>query len=151
MTVFFAFCVYKTSRAKKAFCMNMKIIMTPISESQRGPFYRYKKQKLGNDYIYMRDAWHFAKSKIICVTFLFTKSRTLYVTRFFMKFLKLGFIYIYKKHDTLRYVTFLYTKSQTLLKKQDNLRHVFKYNVTKSLTLCVTRFFINTLCVEFLY
>ena len=39
----------------------------------------------------------------------------------FMTFLKLAFIY--KKHDTLRYVTFLYTKSQTLRQKQDNLRY----------------------------
>ena len=31
-------------------------------------------------------------------------------------------IFIYKKHDTLRYVKFLYTKNQTLQKKQDNLR-----------------------------
>ena len=33
--------------------------------------------------------------------------------------------FIYKNHDTLRYVTFLYTKIQTLRKKQDNLRYVF--------------------------
>ena len=51
------------------------------------------------------------------VTFLYIKRNTLYVTGFFMNFLKLAFIY--KKHDTLRYVTFLYTKSWTLRKKQD--------------------------------
>ena len=42
-----------------------------------------------------------------------------------MKFLKLTFIY--KKDDILRYVKFLYTKIQTLRKKQDNLRYVFIY------------------------
>ena len=32
---------------------------------------------------------------------------------------------IYKKHDTFRYVTFLYTKNPTLQKNQTNLRYVF--------------------------
>ena len=40
---------------------------------------------------------------------LYTKKQTPYVTRFFMKNLKLEFIL--KKHDTLRYVTFIYIKS----------------------------------------
>ena len=35
--------------------------------------------------------------------------------------------FLYKKHDTLRYVTFLYTKSQTLCKNQDNFRYVCVY------------------------
>ena len=43
----------------------------------------------------------------------------------FMNILKLEFLY--KKHDTLRYVTILNTKSQTLRKKQGNLRYVFIY------------------------
>ena len=30
-----------------------------------------------------------------------------------------------QNHDTFRYVIFLYTKSQTLRKKQDSLRYVF--------------------------
>ena len=42
-----------------------------------------------------------------------------------MKFLEWAFIY--KKHDTLRYVMFLHTKSITLYKKQDNLRCVYIY------------------------
>ena len=46
----------------------------------------------------------------------YTKSPTLYGTRFFMKILKLAFIY--KKHDTLRCVNFLYSKSQTLCTKK---------------------------------
>ena len=37
-------------------------------------------------------------------------------------------IFLYgQKHDTLRNVTFLYTKGQTLRKKQSNLRNVFIY------------------------
>ena len=42
-----------------------------------------------------------------------------------MEFLK--FVFTYKKHDTLRYVIFLYTKRQTLRKKQDNFCYVFIY------------------------
>ena len=78
-----------------------------------------------------------------------------------MKFLKLAFIY--KKHDTLRYMTFLYTKSQTLCKKQDNLRYVFIY---KTRYFCAVFHWIfeicggggafikkkdNVLCLTFLY
>ena len=72
-------------------------------------------------------------------------------------------LHVYKKHDTLRYVTFLYTKILTLRKKQDYLRYVL---YTKSLTLCVTQFYVifeigggegpffyakKALCVIFLY
>ena len=57
----------------------------------------------------------------------------LYVTQFFMKIPKLAFIY--KKHDTLHYVTFLYTKSWTLRKKKDNLRYVFIYKKSGHFTL----------------
>ena len=35
------------------------------------------------------------------------------------------YLYIYKNHDNLRYVLFLYTKSLILQKKQDNLRYAF--------------------------
>ena len=48
-----------------------------------------------------------------------------------MKTLRLAFIY--KNHETLRYVTFLYTKSQTLHKKQDNLRYVFLHRNSDTL------------------
>ena len=85
----------------------------------------------------------YTKSEKNCDMFLYTKSQSLikkldnsryvfiykkpYIWRYgiFMKFLKLAFIN--KKHDTLRYVTFLYTKSYALRKKQDNLRYVFMY------------------------
>ena len=84
----------------------------------------------------------YIKKQNNCKTFLYAKSHTLfktqdnfrktiYVTQFFLKFLKLEFIY--KNHDTLRYVTFLYTKSETLGKKQDNLRYVFIYKNSDTL------------------
>ena len=63
----------------------------------------------------------------ISITFLYSKSMILYVARFLKKFLKLSFNH--KKHDTLRYVTFLYTKSRTLRKKQDNSHCVFIYKI----------------------
>ena len=70
-----------------------------IASCQRKPtctfIYIYKAKELQNVYIYTK-ARHFAKSKTISVTFLFTKIWTLYVTQFFKKFLKLAFIYIQK-------------------------------------------------------
>ena len=114
-------------------------------------------------HFYIQKARHFSEIKTICVAFLYTKSQTLYVTIFFMFFLRLADVY--KKHDTLRYVTFLYTKSQTLFKKQDNLRYVFIYKKPDTLWhaifngifeigggggtfLCAKQ---NSLCVTFLY
>ena len=52
---------------------------------------------------------------------------------FSWNFFKLEFIY--KKYDILRYVTFLYTKSQTLRKKHDNLRYVFIYSYPDTVAL----------------
>ena len=46
----------------------------------------------------------------------------------FHEFFEIG-IYIYKKHDTFHHVRFLHTKSQTLQKKQYNLRDVFIYMI----------------------
>ena len=91
----------------------MKITMTAISERQRARFYIYKKHKNAIQF-YVQKAIHFSKIKKICVPFLYTKSKTLYVTRFFMKILNLEFIYtksmtlcvsdafIFKNPDTLQ-------------------------------------------------
>ena len=98
--------------------------MNNISKRQIALLHLSKKQKNAKRF-YIQKARHFVKGKTISVMFLFTKSKTLYVTIFFMKFLKLAFIY--KNYDTLRYMIFLYTKIQTLRKKQDNLRYVFIY------------------------
>ena len=81
-----------------------------------------------------------------------------------MKILRLAFIY--KNHETLRYVTFLYTKSQTLHQKQDNLHYVFLYRNSDTLRYAIFHgifevggggwggcFYIqkNAPCVTFLY
>ena len=50
--------------------------------------------------------------------------------------------HLYTKRTTLCYVTFLYTKIQTLRKRHDNLRYVLN---TKIQTLCDMRFFIEFL------
>ena len=91
-----------------------------------------------------------------------TKSQTLYVKRYFMKFLNLAFNH--KKHDTLCYWTFLYTKIQTLRKKQDNLRSVFMFKNPDTLHQAIFIEFLefaegggiftlknSSLCVTFLY
>ena len=98
--------------------------MPTISERQRALFSVYQSQKIAKLF-YIQKARHFPKINTISVTFLYTKINTLYVTQFFMKILKLEFIY--KKYETFWYVKFLYTKIQTLRKKQDNLRYVFRY------------------------
>ena len=69
--------------------------MTPIKEIQCAHFYIYKNQKNCETFIYIQKSRHIAKSKTICVTFLFTKIQTLNVTQFFMK--KFNWhLYIYK-------------------------------------------------------
>ena len=108
--------------------------MTAIGERQRAPLYIYKKEKIAKRF-YIEKARHLKKSKTISVPYLYTKSKTLHVTRFVMTFLKLAFIY--KKHDNLHYVTFLCTNSQTLRKKQDNLRFVFMYKNADTLLYVV--------------
>ena len=90
--------------------------------------------------LYIQKYGHFTKSKTLSHTFLFAKSKTLYVTQFSMEMLKLTFIL--KNHDILRYVTFSYPKNQKLCKKQNNCV-TFLY--TKIWTLCVTQFFIEFL------
>ena len=96
--------------------------VTATIERQHARLYMYKKKKIAKRFN-IKKSRQLAKSKTISVTFLYTKIWTLYVTRFFMKFLKLAFIY--KKDDTLRYVRFLYTKIQTLRNKKDNLSYLF--------------------------
>ena len=149
------FVYIKTFRKKIGFCIWMKIKMTAISKRQRARLYTQKAKKTKRFYI--QKARHFSKSKTISVTFLHTKSQT------FMKVLKLAFIF--KNHDTLRYVTFIYTKRYTLSKKQDNLWYVFIYK-NPALLFCAIFHWIfeicggggtfiykknNVLCVIFLY
>ena len=120
--LFFYFLYIKTFRKKIGFCIWMKITMTAIIERQRARL--YKKQKRFQTFLYTKSQTLFKKLSKFRYVFKYKKQ---YTWRYgiFMKFLKLEFIY--KKHDTLRYVTFLYAKSWTLHKKQDNLRYVFIY------------------------
>ena len=60
----------------------MKISMTAFSEILRARLYIYKKQK-NTKCFYIQKPGHFSKSKIIPVTFLYTKSMKLYDTRFY--------------------------------------------------------------------
>ena len=49
-----------------------------------------------------------------------------------MKVLKL--VFIKRKHNTLRYMMFLHTKIPTLRKRQDNLRYIFIYKNSDTLS-----------------
>ena len=123
-------------------------------------FYIYKKKK-NVIHFYIQKSRHLAKSKTIYDTFISTKSHTLFITLFFMNFLKLAFIL--KNHDTLRYVMF-YIQKDRQFEKRKTICVTFLY--TKIRPLFVSRFFIEflklaergggvvckkTLCVTFLY
>ena len=98
-------------------------------------FYLYKKQKkLRNVFIYKKPDT-FQKARQFPLRF-YTQKAIHWRYGIFMKFLKLAFIF--KKHDTLRYVTFIYSKSMTLRKKQDNL---LSFLYTQIRHFSVTRFF----------
>ena len=70
--------------------------------------------------VFIKKSRHFAKSKTICVTFLFSKIRTLCITRFSYNFWNRprggGHFYM-QKQCTLRYIS--------VSKKQCTLRHIF--------------------------
>ena len=116
--------------------------MTRNSERQCARFiYTKSKKNAKHLYIYSKGQTLFKKQDNLRYIFIHKNPNTL-LYEILYKCLKLAFMYIYKKHDTFSYVDFLYTKIQTLLrKKQDNLRYFFIY--TKSLTLCVTRFYME--------
>ena len=84
-----------------------EITMTAIIERQRACLYTQKTKKMPNVFIY-KNPDTFQKARQFPLRFYIQKE-------IFMKFLKLAFIY--KKHDTLRYVTFLYTKKLVTFQK----------------------------------
>ena len=90
--------------------------MIAISKRQRARFFIYTKGKKGNVFIY-KNLDTSQKARQFPVRFDIQKSRPLLYAIFHEMF-EVG-IYI-KNHDTLCYVTFLYTKRQTLCKKKDN-------------------------------
>ena len=104
--------------------INEKLQWLPSAKDNMHVLYKKKAKNIAQRF-YIQKARHFATSKTIYVTFLYTKSFVLYVSQFFMNILNLAFIC--KKRDTLHYVTFLYTKIQTLRKMKDNLRYAFIY------------------------
>ena len=121
----------------------MKITMTAILERQRARLYTQKAKKLRNFFIYKKlDT--FQKARQIPLGFKYKKSYTWHY-RIFMKFLK--FAFIYKKHDTLRYVTVFYTKIWTLRKKQYNVQYVFIYK-NSALLCCGVFHWIFEICGE---
>ena len=137
--------------------------MSAINERQRARFYIYENKINFLNLFKIQKERYIAKSNTISLMFLYTKSQTPYLKRFFVKFLKLAFIY--KKHDTLCYGMFLYTKILTLRKKQDNLRYVFMLKNPDTLHYAIFHWIFeicaggwkiliaknNALCVTFLY
>ena len=135
--IFLLFVYIKTFSQIRIFVYKWKLQWLP-SEKYNVHVLICKRSKKNCKTFYIQKSGHLAKSKTISVTFLYTKSNKCHVTQFFMSILKLNFIY--KKHYTLRYVAFLYKRSEPLRKKQDNLRYVFIYKNWKS---CVTWFLLN--------
>ena len=100
----------------------MKITITVIILRQLACLYIYKKKKkFRNVFIYKKPNT-LQKDRKFCSDILYKNQDTLCYAVFHEIF-EVG-IYI-QKYDTLRYVTFLYTKIQTLGKKQDNFSYVF--------------------------
>ena len=95
--------------------------MTAIIERQRARFIHTESKNSCETFLHTKSFIIFKNLDNFCYVFIYKKN-TLDVTVFFKIFLKL--VFLYKKHDTLRYVKFLYTKIQTLCK---NLRYVFIY------------------------
>ena len=139
----FDLCLYKTSRKKYIFLYkNVNNNNSHQAKTTCTFLYIEKANKLPNSYIYIQKACHFAKSQTICVAFLFTKSQTLYVTQFFMSFLRQAFIYIQKPWNfALRHI-YIYIKPDTpKIARQIAVRFL----IYKTLTLCVMLFFMEFL------
>ena len=101
--------------------------------------YIHKKQKNHETFLYKKSQTFLKKLDNCHYVFIYKKP---YTWRYgiFMKFLKLAFIY--KKHDILRYVTFLYTKARHFAKSK---KMFDTFSDTKIWHFCVTRFFIEFL------
>ena len=85
----------------------------------------------------MQKSRHFLNTKTICVKFLFTKSQTLNITRFFINVLKFSFIYIQKSRQFALHEV-LYTK-RPILRKPRQLAlqfYIFKEPDTLHYEIC---------------
>ena len=96
MIIIFDFCVYQKV-LPELFCLytNLNNNDSHHKNTAFPLLYIPKKEKLPNFYIYIQKSRNTVKIKTICVTFLFTKSQTLYVTRFSSNFWS-WHLYIYK-------------------------------------------------------
>ena len=102
-------------------------------------FYTSKKCKKIGKLFYVQKAGHFVKSKTISLRFICKNIDTLRYATFHETFEVVTYI---KKHDTLRYVALLYTKSRQFAKSK---KFCVTMLYTKSQTLCITQFFMKFL------
>ena len=109
---FFAFCVYKNNLQRKHCFLYINVNYNDYHQQNTMCTFLYLQKTKNCQTFYIQKSRHFAKSKIISVTFLYTKIKTLHVTRFFMKKLKLAFIYIKVLHSVFRDVL-IYKKPDT--------------------------------------
>ena len=129
--IFLLFVYIKTFFKKNALYIYKWKLQRLPSAKDNVHVYIYTKSKKTAKHFYVQKARHFTKSKTISVTFLYTKIMKLYVTRFSMKFLKVGIyiqtvwkfalsdVFICKKPDTSQKarqfaLSFIYKKPDTL-------------------------------------
>ena len=104
--------------------------MTAISERQRARLYIYKKKN--------RETFLNTKRTTTSVTFLFSKSKTLYDTQFSWKFLSW---YLYTKSMTLCVTWRFHIHKSRHFAKSKTICVTFL--CTKMWTLCITQFLLN--------
>ena len=101
--------------------------MTPISKRQRAHLYIYNHRKKRNIYIYIyKNPDTLQKARKFALRIYSQKIQTLYITRFFMEFLNLVFIYIQKAWYFALCDIFINKKPDTP-NKQDNFCYFLKY------------------------
>ena len=118
----------KTSHPKKLY-INVNTSDYHQQKTTHTFLYRKSKKIAKRLYIYAKSQTLFKKQDNLRYVFIYKKSDTLRYA-IFMKMLKLA--YINQEHSNLRYVTFLYTKIQTLGKREDNFRYVFNIKIPDS-------------------
>ena len=96
----------------------------PHKQKTMCTFLYIQKTKKIKTFIYIyKNPDNFQTARQFALRFYSQKSRHFTLYHFSWNLWKWN-LFIYKKQYTLRYVTFLYTKSPTLRKKQDNLCYV---------------------------
>ena len=108
----------------------MQKTLPPVRESQRARLYIYIKQKNCKTFIYIQKPDTLQKARQFPLRFYSQKYGHFMLRNFSRNFWN-WHLYIYKKHNTLRYVDFYILKS----------RHL-----DKSKKVCVTFFYIQKVC-----